>query len=665
MMHCAPPSSPPLDAACVPWLLAAALATAGPHAPHQPLWLVLLAGAALLWRALLWWRQGALPARWLLLTVMLAGVIGIALHYRTLFGRDAGVALLVLLMAGKPLEARSRRDALVVVMLGYFLLLTHYFYSQSIATGLWLLAALTLLTTTLIRLHGEGAWRPAARQAAVMLLQALPLMLALFVLFPRVQGPLWGLPRDAYAGMTGLSDSMAPGSLDTLIRSGAIAFRTRFDGPPPPPLERYWRGPVLEDYDGLTWTRAPAALRNAAPTPRLEPDGPTYRYTTTLEAHNQRWLLALDLPFARPADSLFSSRLETLSREPVRSRARFTFASASATHANRDEAALLLARALALPAQRNPRSRALGEAWRAQNSGDARAISATALRFFNREAFYYTLNPPRTGADAVDDFLFSTRRGFCEHYAGAYVVLMRAAGVPARVVTGYQGGEINPVDGVLTVRQSDAHAWAEIWLPGMGWQRVDPTAAVAPARVEQGIEAALPAGETLPALARIDIDWLRNLRFRWEAMNHAWHQWVLGYNPERQREALARLGFGDPDWRTLAVALAVVCGTVLLLLAATMLYARPRRAPAEQAWQRFCAALARLGVERLPWEGPQALAARVATSRPELAALAARAAAAYVRLRYDANPETAATKAVHELEDCTRVLTRWRAPNRR
>ena len=132
--------SPPLDAACVPWLLAAALATAGPHAPHQPLWLVLLAGAALLWRALLWRRRGALPARWLLLTVMLAGVIGIALHYRTLFGRDAGVALLVLLMAGKPLEARSRRDALVVVMLGYFLLLTHYFYSQSIATGLWLLA---------------------------------------------------------------------------------------------------------------------------------------------------------------------------------------------------------------------------------------------------------------------------------------------------------------------------------------------------------------------------------------------------------------------------------------------------------------------------------------------------------------------------------------------
>ena len=659
------PPSPPLDAACVPWLLAAALATAGPHAPHQPLWLALLAGASLLWRALLWLRRATLPPRWLLLGVMLAGVIGIGLYYRTLFGRDAGVALLVLLMAGKPLEARTRRDALVVVMLGYFLLLTHYFYSQSIATGLWLFATLTLLTAALIRLHGAAAWQPAFRQAATLLLQALPLMLALFVLFPRVQGPLWGLPRDAYAGMTGLSDAMAPGSLDALIRSGAIAFRARFDGKPPPPPERYWRGPVLEDYDGLTWTRPPASARNAAPAPRLEPGGTIYRYSMTLEAHNQRWLLALDLPISRPQDSLFSSRLETLSREPVRSRTRFDFTSAGATQANRDEAAPLLARTLSLPAERNPRSRALGEQWRAQNGGDARAISDTALRFFNREAFYYTLNPPRTGADAVDDFLFSTRRGFCEHYAGAYVVLMRAAGVPARVVTGYQGGEINPVDGVLTVRQSDAHAWAEIWLAGTGWLRVDPTAAVAPARIEQGLEAALPAGETLPALIRLDTDWLRSLRFRWEAMNNAWHQWVLGYNPERQREALSRLGFGDPDWRTLAAALAAVCGTVLLLLVATMLYARPRRAPAERAWQGFCAALARHGVERNAWEGPEALAARVAETLPPLAALTARAATAYVRLRYATAAEASAPAALRELEDCTRVLLRWRAPNRR
>ena len=665
MAKAKPLPSPPLDPACIPWLLAVALATAGPHAPHQPMWLIALSALLIAWRGVLWRRHAVLPPRLALAVVMTIGVLAIGFHYRTLFGRDAGVALLVLLMAGKPLEARARRDALVIVMLGYFLLLTHYFYSQSIATGAWLLAALTLTTATLIRLHGAATWRELLRLAASLLLQAAPLMLALFILFPRVQGPLWGLPRDAHAGLTGLSEQMAPGTLSRLILSGSIAFRVRFDGATPPPAELYWRGPVLEDFDGQSWSRAPFGSRSTAPLPKLEQGTKKYRYETTLEAHNQRWLLALDLPFARPPDSQFSSRLETLSREPVRQRARFGFASAIDARANLEEAAATLRQALNLPSGRNPKSLALGETWQRKYAGDVRQISAAALHFFREESFYYTLNPPLTGAQAVDDFLFNTRRGFCEHYASAYVVLMRAAGVPARVVTGYQGGEVNPVDKFLTVRQSDAHAWAEIWLAGEGWQRVDPTAAVSPARIERGIEAALPVGEALPALFRVDIDWLRTLRFRWEAVNNAWHQWVLGYNPDKQRETLNRLGLADPDWRKLTALLAMLCGVVLLALTGWMLYRRPRPDSEQRAWARFCAALARQGIVRADWEGPQVLAARTGREKPHLAALAQNGADAYARLRYGDTDAAGKAKALNELEDCTRRLARQPAPQRR
>ena len=640
-----------------------------PHAPHQPVWLLALAFATLIWRGVCWLRGPALPPRWLLLAVMLLGVVAIGLQYRTLFGRDAGVALLILLMAGKPLEAKARRDALVIVMLGYFLLLTHYFYSQSIATGAWLLATLTLLTATLIRLHGgPHPWRAPLREplrlAATLLAQAVPLMLLLFLLFPRVQGPLWGLPRDAYAGLTGLSESMAPGSLNSLIQSGNIAFRVRFSGALPTPSERYWRGPVLENYDGRTWTRAPFSVRSAAPAARPAAGRAIYRYESTLEAHNQRWLLALDLPVELPPESVLSSRFEALSREPLRSRARFSLTSSTDALINREETPAALKQALTLPADYNPRSRALAEQWQAQYA-DPQAISAAALRLFRQEPFFYTLNPPLTDTHAVDDFLFTTRRGFCEHYAGAYVVLMRAAGVPARVVTGYQGGEINPIDNFLTVRQSDAHAWAEIWLPDRGWTRVDPTAAVSPARIERGIEAALPMSEALPTRIGLDADWLRTLRFRWEATNNAWNQWVLGYNPERQREALSRLGLGDPDWRTLTAALAMLCGATLLSLSAWMVYRRPRQPPEQRAWQRFCAVLARHGVTRAPWEGAQTLAERTASEQPRLAALTARAARAYANLRYGALDAQGKENALNELDECTRTLARQPMPTRR
>jgi len=651
-----------LDHGAVPWLLAAALATVAPHADHLPLWLTVLVGAVLLWRAWLWRQNERLPARWLLTGLVIVCAAGIGWQFRTLLGRDSGVALLVLFMALKPMEMHTRRDAMVVVMLGFFLLLTHYLYSQSIPTGLWLLAATTLLIATLIRVHG-GAQpvNRVLRQAGLILVQAIPFMLVAFLLFPRIAGPLWGLPRDAYSGLTGLSDQMAPGSLNNLIQSGAIAFRVQFaSGDMPTQSHLYWRGPVLERFDGLIWTAIPRRRPQAPELPSIAAGARQYRYVTTLEPHNQRWLLALDLPISLPENSGLMATLDVRSREPVIARSRFSFTSATDFRVNVQESRSLLQASLQLPPGVNPRSRALAATWREQYT-TPEGIADAALRYFREQPFFYTLQPPLLGQNGIDDFLFTSRRGFCEHFASAYVFLMRAAGVPARVVTGYQGGEINPVDGYLTVRQSDAHAWAEIWIVGKGWLRVDPTAAVAPSRIERGIEAALPAGDPLPALVRIDTDWLRQLRNRWEATNNAWNQWVLGYNPERQRELLSRMGLREPDWRSMTTTLAILCALILAVVTAWTLYQRRTTTPAQRAWQAYCRQLARFGIVRADWEGPLALAERVASQRPELARITREAATHFADLHYGVGgPEQ-----LMKLETCTRQLARQSTKPRR
>ncbi|SBT04192.1 Transglutaminase domain protein [Candidatus Accumulibacter aalborgensis] len=640
-----------LEHGAVPWLLAVALATAGPHAGHLPPWLSLLVVSALLWRAWLWQQHRRLPSRWSLALLVAGSIAGIGWQFQALIGKEVGVALLVVFMALKPLEMNSRRDAMVVIMLGYFLLLTHYFYSQSIPTGLWLLAAIALLTGTLIRLH--GGQQPVAtigRQAGRLLLQALPFMLILYLLFPRVAGPLWGLPQDAYGARSGLSEQMSPGSISSLIQSGAIAMRIRFAGELPEKSDLYWRGPVFDHYDGLTWRApaAPASLPRRAPV--IEASGRSYAYTSIIEAHDQRWLLALDVPTKLPPESTLAPTLEALSREPLRVRGRFSFVSAVDFRANIIEAPATLQGALALPPQINPRSRALAGEWRHL---PAEKIVAAALAMFRQERFYYTLRPPLLGADAMDEFLFTTRRGFCEHYASAFVFLMRAADVPARVVAGYQGGEVNPVDGYLTVRQSDAHAWAEVWLAGQGWLRVDPTAAVAPSRIEQGIAAALPEDEPLPIVVRLDADWLLQLRNRWEAANNTWNQWVLGYNPQRQREVLSRLGLANSDWQNMTASLAILCAAVLLAITLWTLRRRRAADPVQRVWQEYCAQIGQRGIKRAEWEGPLDFSRRVARERPDLAELTRQAASLYADLHYGRG---GGEQALRRLKQCVRQL---------
>ena len=629
-----------LDRGAAPWLFAAALATTMPHVAHQPAWLSVLATAIFAWAGWLWWRNERLPGRWPLALLVAIASGGVLFEFRTLFGRDAGVAMLVVFMALKLLELRSQRDATVVVTLGYFLLLTHYFYSQSIPTGLWLLATMTLLTATLIRLHGGPLSTTGAtlRYAGLLTLQAIPFMLVLYLLFPRVAGPLWGLPQDAHSGRSGLSDQMTPGTIANLALSSEIAFRVSFAGAVPQRDKLYWRGPVLENYDGLTWRPQDGRGRP----PQIEALSPAIAYESTLEPHQQRWLLALDAPGALGPEFALFGTLTATSREPLSQRQRFALTATLDFRFNPGEEQVVLRRNLALPPERNPRARALAESWKEADPDPANLVKK-ALSLFAEEKFFYTLQPPLLGEQPVDDFLFNTRRGFCEHYASAFVFLMRAAGVPARVVTGYQGGEANPVDGFVVVRQSDAHAWAEVWLAGRGWTRVDPTAAVSPARVEGGIGAAMPAGEPVPALIQLRSDWMRTLLFRWEAVNNAWNQYVLGYNPQRQRELLARLGMPDADWRKLAAALAIVCGALLLAVTVWTLYQRPRRDPAARLWQKALRRLARSKVNCAPWETPLALLQRVENEHPSLAPAFREVVVAYLQARYSGIPDDLTT----------------------
>ena len=629
---------PPTPAAH--WLLAGIVLVMAPHALHLPLWLSLAAFGMTAWR----WAAARgtlpLPSKWPLALLALASAAGILLQYHTLLGRDAGVAMLTLMLALKLLEMRAYRDAMLTVFLGYFLVITNFFYTQSIPFATYLLLVVLVLTVALITLnHPTSAkrWRQPLKLAALLVAQAVPIMLVLFLLFPRIAGPLWGMPSDAFAGMTGLSETMAPGSISQLVQSDAVAFRAEFDSSVPPSAQRYWRGPVLERFDGRAWS---PVRGSRDPEPAIETTGTPVRYVVTAEPHNKNWIFALEVadPLALPPDTRLTPDLQLLAKEPLQRRTRYTFTSFTEHRIGKDAAASLLRRALQLPDHGNPEARALAQRLRREATNDADLV-VRVLRLFHDQPYVYTLTPPLLGNDGIDEFLFTTRRGFCEHYAGAFTFLMRAAGIPARVVTGYQGGEFNRLGSYLIVRQSDAHAWSEVWLRGQGWVRVDPTAAVAANRIESGIASALSAGEPLPFFVRTDVAWLKQLRLRWDTLNNQWNQWVLGYSEEKQIGFFASLGFGIVSWRELAWGLLSGVGLLLGIIAALTLRVgrRPRADEVQALYLKFCAKLEEAGIVRLGTEGPLDFSRRVSTLRPDLSESVGRLTQHYVRLRYSAH----------------------------
>jgi transglutaminase-like putative cysteine protease len=694
----APGTSGPLLAAPTPWqadgLLAGALLLATlPHLAHAPRWPHVFFYLALAWRFL---AQGGgyeggggqggggaptrgaaqrldladlaqrLSWRWLALADLAqrlggrlglptpgayaqrhpwglpaAGVIGflaVVLSQGGKPGLEPGVAILILACGLKLLEAKAARDYYVLCFLGYFVTVTNFLYSQALWTLPYLVTVVLLFTAALVGRHDPTltlALPGRLRLAGLLLLQGLPIMLSLFYFFPRLPSPQW-VAQGTTAAKSGLSDSMSPGEIGQLTLSDEVAFRVSFPGQIPAKGALYWRGPVLWRTDGTTWRRLepPPPLEHP-----VEGQGPAIAYEITVEPHQKHWLFSLDLPLAAPATPTASLHqgYEILTRRPVDRRLRYSLRS-SPQHRTGPLAAGEREWALALPLRPNPRAKALGKQWQREERGDGRRIAERAIRLFRQEGFSYTLSPPLAARDPVDAFLFASRAGFCEHYAAAFTWLMRAAGVPARVVTGYQGGELNPMGRYLIVRQLDAHAWTEIWLPGEGWTRVDPTAAVRPDRIElgaQGIAAAgipglLEGNEALFAL------WQSSGFFR-DAVERAWNDWVIGYGEEAQQDLLWRLGMNE--WSTEAT---LRWGGLAALLAGCLslpLWRRYRRAPAAdpvvRAYQGVVARLAGIGCAPAAGEGPRDFAARVAARRPDLALEVERITRMYLRLRYD------------------------------
>ncbi len=593
-------------------------------------------------RLLLWPKPDKPAPRLVMLALLAAGLVLVLYQAELTEGRQFGVALLVVMAGMKLLEMKTRRDLYVSVFLGYFILITLFLFYQSPLLTFYVLLASTGFTTLLIAANLTGdalPWKMLLRRAVIMMLSSIPVMIVLFVLFPRLDGPLWSLNLGSSSGITGMSDNIRMGSISNLSQSAEVAFRVRFKGEAPPPSLRYWRGMVLWFTDGRNWER----VESSPPVSAFAPLNQPVEYEITMEPSGQPWLFPLDHVLSATMSGLSLNRDGELGTEnPIQ--ARKTYQATSALRIRQQKLSILEWQlGLQLPDNISPRTRQLAARLRGKGATDQEVVQA-ALRFYNQEPFVYTLQPPLLRNNPVDEFLFSTRKGFCEHYATSFVVLMRLADIPSRVVIGYQGGEFNPLGGHLVVRQSDAHAWAEVWLKDSGWVRVDPTAAVAPERIEHSITATdYPAGAPVTFNLSDSPEFLarmaRNMKWFRDNLQLNWHYWVVGFNSSRQQTLLQKLGLDNLQGYQLGVAAAlgaIVLGTITFLFG--MRRRTRKKDPIHQAYMRFQQKLRKSGLDIPASTGPQDLLKKAVSRYPQKAADIQAIMAQYIALRYGRNP---------------------------
>ena len=625
------------------WLLAAYLAVIAPHVMRLPIWIVLAAVWCLLWRIQVYRGVWNFPRRWI--KYLLAGIslVGLLAGYGRLAGLEPMVALLIIGFSMKLLEMYQRRDAVLVIYLAYIIAATQLLFAQTISSALYMVFSVVLMTTALMSLNQSQGFLYPRRSLILtgkLLLQSIPLMLLLFIVMPRL-GALWSVPLQQHAAKTGVSDSMSPGDFSQLAKSAELAFRVSFKGAIPSASERYWRGLVFSRFDGRSWTQAEPfdyypdgkvtrwfGERSLAWEELIDRRARAITYEVILEPTQQTWLYALMVPQPDSANVGITRDFRIVNRMSISNRLAYRVSShldyqteyqslPSRRYRNETQ----------LPTGFNPRSARLAKRWRAE-SGTVEAYIQRVLNWFNRE-FTYTVQPPLLGKDTVDEFLFESQRGFCEHFASSFTIMMRAAGIPARIVVGYQGGEINPLQNYMLVHQFDAHAWTEVWLEGKGWRRIDPTAAVAPERIENGFSSMVDRTEFLSdsplSLVRYqNIRWLNMLRLQLDRLDYAWYSWVLGFDNEIQADIFKRL-FGSAKPIRIALALIILGGLVLGAIAISLLM--PSRSESNsqsgKAYRRFCRRLSQKGLVRKPYEPPSVFAARVAKTRPDLASAVA------------------------------------------
>jgi transglutaminase-like putative cysteine protease len=628
-------------------------AAASPHFLNLNGWITLFFLGALALRIASIFFPALAPGRLFLFLLAMLSLANVIFHYPVLYSGETSVALMTSMVCLKLLEIRSRRDLYVVVFVGYFLLVTQFLFEQDmLMVGYVFLIALGL-TGVLVEMNKTKPSVTPTRSlktALSLLLQAAPLMLVLFIFFPRLSGPIWSLANEESLAITGISDQISMGAFSGLVQSDAVAFRADFEGAIPPPNQRYWRGPVLWKTNGKDW-QGGVPLR----TTRLKLgilDQPLY-YTITLEPTNKSWLFALDLPSTLPPDAGITPDFQLIRSQPItrrilyRAGSNLQYNTGLISNSERQ-------RGLQLPPNVTPRMENLVQTWR-QSGGTNADMVNLALRYFREQEFYYTLYPPTLERNPVDQFLFDSRRGFCEHYATSFATLMRIAGIPARVVIGYQGGELNPMGDYLIVRQSDAHAWTEVWLEGNGWIRIDPTAAVAPERIERSFELDFAGGSSAigtPITFNVESGFFRDIakQIRWglDAINTSWTRWVLGYRRDQQSQLMDLLGLGFLKGHSLAIGMVLFTGIVVVIIGFFIWrHGRKKPDPIQLDYLRFCNKLGRKGLQRSPQEGPRDFAARAKTRWPGHWKEIDRIIRLYIKLRYDNSAGEKERRAFH------------------
>lgn len=595
----------------LPWTLAALAVSLAPHVGFLPVWITaafFLCGA---WRYLIEYRRRSLPSVWFRAALALMCFLGVLATYQSVSGVGPGSALLAIMASLKLLETRQRRDQYVLLFISIFLVMASLLREQYLWSLPYLVVAMLLITTAWLRMSAadQETARHSFRTGSRLLLYTAPLAIVMWVFFPRVATPFWAVPIDTSSGTTGLSETMSPGDISSLSQSDAVAFRVRFDSAVPEPRQLYWRTMVLNRFNGRTWSTGEPIY--GARDDGIEFLGDPVGYTITLEPTRQRWVVALELPYAwnlartERVQNLLLARIH-----PLDQRVAYDAISYPEYRAATEMRDPFRSWNLALPDGSNPQTRQLALRMRAMAGSDTAFVQAV-LNKFNKEDYYYTLEPPALGSNPVDRFLFDTRRGFCEHFASAFAVMMRAAGIPARVVLGYQGGELNPMGSYLIVRQSDAHAWVEIWLEGLGWHRVDPTGAVAPERIEVGLRGAMFNGLSDAWGLSAPSALLHRLQLTYDAINARWNEWVLGYGPENQNRFMQWLGMEHPDWQKLLLTLIGAVIGIIAVISSVLMF-RNRPPPRDRAAILYRRFIRKLGVDPLVGESPTKFATRAA-----------------------------------------------------
>lgn len=618
------------------WLSLLLILVLLPHVVRLPVWIILGFVVFAYWRVAHVVHNVPLPSRKIRFLFSLGIAVGILLSFGTVFGRGPGTAALAILAGMKLLETETLRDAYATVFLGIFLGITNFLYSQSIGTAAYMIFVVVIIVATLIAVNNDSNTldiKINIKKASKLLLCAAPMMLILFVLFPRIPGPLWGLPKDATTAISGLSDSMSPGTISQLGLSPSVAFRAKFNGKPPPQSVLYWRGPVLTKLDGKVWTSNVSKLSKQLPI--ILTRAKHYSYTVTIEPHDQRWVFGLDTVGTVPPGVLIDQNHLLLTEKPITKRTNFNLY--SFPHANIMSLSNMQRQlTLRLPIGNHLKTQDLARQWRNSATTDQDVIDS-ALTYFRTQGFSYTLQPPLLPGESVDQFLFETRQGFCEHYASAFAVLMRSAGIPTRIVTGYQGGEFNPLGKYMIIRQHDAHAWNEVWLSDRGWVRIDPTAVVSPERIEFGFDEAITPETDQPLfMFRGDTSMaeaLRNFRLVWDSANNIWNQWILGYGPQKQYNLMSLLGINS-NWQTFLIWVSLGILGTLFIVGFGIIKTWRHSDPITSTYGVYCRKLHKIGLIRAHHEGPLDFAVRVTGQRPDLGEQVMNITKKYINLRY-------------------------------